>query len=971
MPSIILIGCSFVPDYIFSAVSAVEPASMIESLSVEQLLARVQRNNDIDLVVIGANVPNPIRVTQAIHTFNKDIAVLILCSPHNIVQIRDALRFTPLLGQDVSCQIETNSQAISDLTTEMLERRGRRQRHQAVVATANRQIKSNSGLQPLAAHYLNHILDFAPIGIIHFDAKGTILAWSHKATDLLGKAERDVLGTNLFTLFPTAVDLFESVLMQPAVDYRETNSRVIERPLPAGVAQFVSVTVVPLRIPNEPAGAIALLEDITQRVVAERMRDDLLERERDARKAAEAAKEHLALLAVAGTELNSSLDLETMLANLAGVLLTTLADWCIIDLVDSTGAIRRVTVVAKDPQKQHYLDELQAHFPPHWNSPQPPVEAMKTGQSVFIPVMTAEIIKSRTFGADHTRLMQALETKSSIAVPLIARQRVIGAVTITRTSSSTEYYKHEDLILAQEIAYRAALAVDNALLYAETNAQREQLHVTLASIGDGVIATDQQGQITFMNRVAESLTGWRNSDAVGKPLEEVFHIINEYSRKPVENPVTKVIQSGVIVELANHTLLIRRDGAIIPISDSGAPIFSQTNELVGVVLVFRDVTQQRLARRRLANLQYITSNLSRALTLEQVIDVIVKEGLAFMKAKEGGFALLNDDERSVRLLTSFSPMAPLPLSLNNVPLTEDFMTIEVIRGREAIWVENIENLRSRYATAQQLASAQGVKAVAAIPLIIEEKVIGALSLGFEEVQQFDEETRTYLASIAEQCAQAIARVQLTRKAQEASMLEERHRLARELHDAVSQTLFATTMMADGVLKSWERDPKKTIERLQEITVLNRAALGEMRTLLLELRPEAILKTDLNQLMRQLLEVARGRQQLETDLKTVNHDLVLPPDVHVAFYRIAQESINNALKHSHASKLSLHLQADQRIVSLHIRDNGLGFDTQQLSPGMGLGNMRQRAAQAGATLNITSEPGQGTTIALNWLNSNNH
>jgi PAS domain S-box-containing protein len=293
MPSIILIDCSFEPDHIFSAVSVVEPASMIESLTVEQLLARVQRGDDINLVVIGANVPNPVRVTQAIHIFNNEIALLILCSPHNIIRIRDILRFTPLLGQDVSCQIETNTQAITDRITEMLERRRRRQRHQAVIATANRQIKANSGLQPLAAHYLNQILDFAPIGIIHFDAKGTILAWNYKATDLLGKAERDVLGTNLFTLFPTAVDLFESVLMQPAVDYRETTNRVVERPLPAGVNQFISVTVVPFRIPDEPAGGIALLEDVTQRVVAERMRDDLLERERDARRAAEAARERL------------------------------------------------------------------------------------------------------------------------------------------------------------------------------------------------------------------------------------------------------------------------------------------------------------------------------------------------------------------------------------------------------------------------------------------------------------------------------------------------------------------------------------------------------------------------------------------------------------------------------------------------------------------------------------------------------
>ena len=122
---------------------------------------------------------------------------------------------------------------------------------------------------------------------------------------------------------------------------------------------------------------------------------------------------------------------------------------------------------------------------------------------------------------------------------------------------------------------------------------------TLTSIGDGVITTDMQGCVTFMNRVAEELTGWPIKDAKGKPITEIFHIINEDTLEPVENPVTKVIETGLIIGLANHTLLISRDGRRMPIKDSGAPIVLDDAESVGVVLVFQDDTSARQGERKL------------------------------------------------------------------------------------------------------------------------------------------------------------------------------------------------------------------------------------------------------------------------------------------------------------------------------------------------------------------------------------
>src|SRR5262249_11529685 len=127
--------------------------------------------------------------------------------------------------------------------------------------------------------------------------------------------------------------------------------------------------------------------------------------------------------------------------------------------------------------------------------------------------------------------------------------------------------------------------------------QREWLRVTLASIGDGVITTDSEGRVTFLNSVAESLTGWRQEQAAGRPFTQVFSILSENTRRPVDDPVGKVIQQGTVIGLGNHTILVTKDGKNLPIDDSAAPIQDQKGNVAGVVVVFRDVTERRQAER--------------------------------------------------------------------------------------------------------------------------------------------------------------------------------------------------------------------------------------------------------------------------------------------------------------------------------------------------------------------------------------
>ncbi len=155
--------------------------------------------------------------------------------------------------------------------------------------------------------------------------------------------------------------------------------------------------------------------------------------------------------------------------------------------------------------------------------------------------------------------------------------------------------------------------------------RREVLKVTLQSIGDAVITTDTEGRITYLNKVGESLTGWSRQDALGQSLDTVFKIVNEATRLPVANPATRALREGVVVGLANHTILIRKDGSECPIDDSAAPIRDEDGHVSGCVLIFRDVTAQRLAEREKAG-QLLTARLLASI-VESSNDAIVGKNL--------------------------------------------------------------------------------------------------------------------------------------------------------------------------------------------------------------------------------------------------------------------------------------------------------------------------------------------------------
>jgi signal transduction histidine kinase len=260
-----------------------------------------------------------------------------------------------------------------------------------------------------------------------------------------------------------------------------------------------------------------------------------------------------------------------------------------------------------------------------------------------------------------------------------------------------------------------------------------------------------------------------------------------------------------------------------------------------------------------------------------------------------------------------------------------------------------------------------------VPIVVKEQVIGVLDAQSDELDAFDETDLSVLQSVAHQAGAAIENARLYEQAQQAAVMEERSRLARDLHDAVTQTLFSASLIAEAVPATWEMDEGEGRELLRELQRLTRGALAEMRTLLLELRPAALMETSFNDLLRQLAEAIAGRAGAPVEL-TTEGDCVVPPEIHVGLYRIVQEALNNVVKHSRASQVELHLRCASVLtesvrgqrVEIQIHDNGRGFDPNSVSgEHLGLGIMRERAQAISAELTIESQPGAGTLVSVVW------
>lgn len=329
--------------------------------------------------------------------------------------------------------------------------------------------------------------------------------------------------------------------------------------------------------------------------------------------------------------------------------------------------------------------------------------------------------------------------------------------------------------------------------------EKERLSVTLRSIGDAVIATDTNGLITLINKVAEELTGWSSDYALGKPLDEIFNIVNEKTGNPCENPVEKVLESGRIIGLANHTVLISCDDVQIPIEDSGAPIRSREGDIIGVVLVFRDIREKKRAQKALRakakyqeqllqTARYLSSTLEPDVVLnrlaEKALDILGSSGCAIYR--------LDEEDRKLIPLISIEPGLEDKV-MNTVLGIDNSFTGQAVKQRKGLIFNNAgEENGGQWIPGTPKEEDEHVICA---PFIVDKKVTGAICLS-RYPDEFDQDDLYVAETLAAYAAVALKNAENHNKL--IHEIEERIRTERALKESEKRyrTLFKSAN--DGI-----------------------------------------------------------------------------------------------------------------------------------------------------------------------------
>ena len=260
---------------------------------------------------------------------------------------------------------------------------------------------------------------------------------------------------------------------------------------------------------------------------------------------------------------------------------------------------------------------------------------------------------------------------------------------------------------------------------------------------------------------------------------------------------------------------------------------------------------------------------------------------------------------------------------------------------------------------------EGMQSWMWVPLAVKGRVIGGMGVAHEKRNHFTPHHADLALSVANQAAITLVNAELYGHAQALAVLEERQRLARNLHDAINQSLFSAGLIAEVLPRLWERDREEARRSLEDLRKLTRGAMAEMRALLAELRPSTLTDAELGDLLRLLGNAFTGRTNVPARVTVVGQG-VLPAEVQVAIYRVCQEALNNVAKHAAASLVEIDLKHEGTAIELSIRDDGQGFDPELTASGhYGLSMMQERAEAVGAKLSITSRPGHGTELTIHW------
>lgn len=518
----------------------------------------------------------------------------------------------------------------------------------------------------------------------------------------------------------------------------------------------------------------------------------------------------------------------------------------------------------------------------------------------------------------------------------------------------------------------AALQTGNKNHPSQAKEREQHYRSIFETAGDGLIIHDlETGRVVEANPAACTMYGYARDEFIGQ-------LPNSFIHPDSSHQFTKYVQAvqteGACVALQIH---MRRDGSQFYVELSGT-IYTDKGRSY-LLSVFRDVSQRVYAEQLLqqrveartreqSTLLKISQTLASALELQP--GLILDQLRVIINYTHAGLFKLEDST-----LTALAVRGPVHLKQAmpfqiHVPSAESLaMLFNGLRSSRIADVQGSDPparfLRSLLDD-QASILLEGVHSWMWVPLAIKSRMIGAIGVAYAERNYFTARDADLALTVANQAAITMVNAELYEHAHTLAALQERQRLARNLHDAVNQSLFSAGLIAEVLPRLWERDPDEGRQSLEDLRRLTRGAQADMRLLLAELRPSTLTDAELGDLLRLLGNALAGRTNIPISV-TTSGEGKLPADVQVALYRLCQEGLNNIAKHAGASRVDIQLQYDAGAVELRIRDDGRGFDPEQTPPGhYGLSMMRERASAVGAMLSINSQPGHGAEIIIRWV-----
>ena len=438
-------------------------------------------------------------------------------------------------------------------------------------------------------------------------------------------------------------------------------------------------------------------------------------------------------------------------------------------------------------------------------------------------------------------------------------------------------------------------------------------------------------------------------------------LVTAYGVRHITNPIQMLIQASQQVTAGQFKQRIE-----VKTGDEIETLADQFNLMSAELDDSYSSLEKKVAdrTRELAILNSIISVASHSLNIHEILEDALNKTVEQMGFEAGAAFRLELDPLSTLLMAhqGIEPAIAIDL-VNRYAVTSQRLPAVYPKEVTTFEIEVVgdEMLKDRL-------SQTGFQSLVYIPLSTKGRELGFFILGKHETGDLSPDELSLLSSIGKQIGVAMENARLYEQAEQAAITAERHRLARELHDAVTQTLFSANLIADVLPQIWKRNPEEVFQNLEELRQLTRGALAEMRTMLLEMRPESLERADIKSLLTQLADAFVGRVRVPLNLE-IKGDCELTHEVKLVFYRVAQEALNNIAKHSGARQVDLDLECQPGQLKLCIKDDGLGFEPDSLPQGhMGIAIMRERANAIGASLNIESQISQGTSVELHWISA---